>query len=397
MEDSLGLVIEIEQESDPVNTTVMIVDDEPVNLTLLSEILKSRYHLRAINSGERALQAAQVAPQPDLILLDVMMPGMNGYTVLTELRENPLTRDIPVIFVTALGDETDEERGLTLGAVDYITKPISPAIVLARVQAHLDLKRARDRLRDQNTWLEAEVARRMRENLLVQDVTLCAMAELAETRDNETGNHILRTQAYVEVLAKALQRAALFPAELDDLSITCIAKAAPLHDIGKVGIPDRILLKPGRLTEEEFAVMKTHSRIGADAIQQAMERALTLHGGEFTPGSLAFLDTARIIARSHHERWDGKGYPDGLRAAQIPLPARLMAVADVFDALTSKRVYKPAMSVEEAARLIESERESHFDPQVVDAFVASRGELKAIAARFADTPEGRERGRGSTP
>jgi putative two-component system response regulator len=328
-----------------------------------------------------------MAPRPDLILLDVMMPEMDGHTVLGHLRNNPNTRDIPVIFVTALSDESNEELGFELGAVDYITKPIKSAIVLARVRAHLELKQARDQLKDQNAWLEAEVARRMRDNLLIQDVSLCALAELAETRDTDTGNHIRRTQSFVEVLARQLQRDSRHAEELSETRLSLIVKATPLHDIGKIGIPDRILLKPGRLTPEEFEIMKTHSRIGAEAIGKAMEKAAAINhqsADHHCTDALAFLDTARVIALSHHERWDGAGYPEGLAGTAIPLPARLMAVADVFDALASRRVYKPPMNVAEVAKYIHEQSGAQFDPDVVDAFLASQEEFSRISQRFSD-------------
>ncbi len=256
--------------------TILIVDDAPQNLLVLGEVLQPFYRVRAVNSGERALRAMGTPPRPDLILLDVMMPGMDGHEVLRRLRADPDTRDIPVIFVTALGATEDEERGLALGAVDYLTKPAKPAIVLARVRTHLELARARRQLQRQNDWLEAEVERRMAETTLVQDLCVQALASLAEARDNETGRHIIRTQAYVDILARHLARHPRFAAALEDPKRQMIAKAAPLHDLGKVGIPDAVLRKPGALTPAEYAIMKTHPAIGARAIEQAMEQALAL-------------------------------------------------------------------------------------------------------------------------
>lgn len=227
------------------------------------------YDVLVAPSGERALQIAGRQPVPDLILLDVMMPGMDGYTVLAHLQQHPVTRSIPVIFLTALNAAQDEERGLQLGAADYIAKPIQPAVVLARVRAQLELKRARDWLRDQNAFLEAEVARRMAENDLIQQVSIRALAHLAEARDPETGNHILRTQGYVRQLANRLRQHPRFAAILDERYIELLSRCAPLHDIGKVGIPDAILLKPGPLTPAEWTVMKTHAKRGSDAIERA--------------------------------------------------------------------------------------------------------------------------------
>lgn len=350
--------------------TILIVDDTPENLSVLSELLQPHYQVRAANSGRRALQVAASAPRPDLILLDVMMPEMDGYTVLTRLRDDPATAAIPVIFVTALDRISDEERGLALGAVDYISKPIKPALVLARVKIHLDLKAARDWLRDRNAVLEAEVMRRLKENLLIQEVSIRALAHLAEIRDPETGNHLRRTQGYVQVLALHLRTHPRFAAFLTVQNIQALVKSAPLHDIGKVGIPDHILLKPGKLTPEEYAVMQTHSRLGRDAIELA-ERD--------TDQPVEFLHLAKDIAHYHHEKWDGSGYPDGLAGEAIPISARLMALADVFDALISWRVYKAPLPFKQAVEVIREGRGAHFDPAVVDAFLACLDEFKTIA------------------
>lgn len=365
--------------------TVLVVDDEPLNVAVLSELLSPDYRVLGARSGPIALDllATELA---DLILLDVMMPGMDGYAVLAQLRSGARTAGVPVIFVTALGAETDEERGLTLGAADYIAKPIKPAVVMARVRTQLELKAARDRLLNQNDWLEQEVQRRMHETELAQDLTLCALAELAEARDNETGNHILRTQGYVEALGRRLRSLPGWAEELADAGLMRIVKAAPMHDIGKIGIRDHILLKPGRLTPEEFEVMKTHASIGGDALARAMQRAMALHpqDGSDPPEPVQFLQVACTIAYGHHERWDGSGYPRGLAGQAIPRPARLMALADVYDALTTPRVYKRAWSLDEAARHIAGDAGSHFDPDVVAAFLDIRDEFEAIASRLAD-------------
>jgi putative two-component system response regulator len=356
-------------------TTILIVDDTPENLLLLSELLQPHYRVRAASSGMRALQIAASDPQPDLVLLDVMMPEMDGYEVIGRLKANALTANIPVIFVTALESSQDEERGLVLGAVDYITKPIRPAIVLARVKAHVELKVARDWLQNKNAVLEAEVARRMEENLIVQDVSIRALAHLAEIRDPETGNHLRRTQGYVYTLASQLQSHPRFASFLSDYHIQSLVKSAPLHDIGKVGIPDHILLKPGKLTAEEWVIMKTHSYLGSLAIQQAEEDA---------ERPIEFLRLARDIAHYHHEKWDGSGYPQGLAGDLIPLPARLMALADVFDALISRRAYKAPFPLEKAVEIIREGRGSHFDPDIVDAFLTRLDDFAAIAQQYAD-------------
>lgn len=370
------------------SSTILIVDDEPANLAVLTDILQPYYLVRAANSGERALRVAESHPNPDLILLDVMMSGMDGYQVLSKLRQSSVTADIPVIFVTALSDEMDEEHGLELGAVDYISKPVKSSIVLARVRTQLELKAARDRLKHQNAWLEKEVARRLSEIQLIQDVSLNALAELAETRDNETGNHIVRSQAFVGILAQQLMREGPYRNQIDGSEANLITKAAPLHDIGKVGIPDRILLKPGPLSDAEFEIMKTHTRIGGEAIRHALNKARDIHKGDRNPtgaSALAFLETASMIATSHHEHWDGKGYPDGLAGTDIPLAARIMSVADVYDALTNARVYKPAVDSSQAIQYILDHSGSQFDPVVTEVFSRVCGEFVEITRRYRET------------
>ena len=359
----------------PTNATLLIVDDATENLSVLSELLRPHYRVLAATSGEGALRVAVSLPRPDLILLDVMMPGMDGYTVLAKLRDNPATCDIPVIFLTALAAAKEEERGLLLGAADYITKPLSPTVVLARVRTQLEAQKARDWLKNQNATLEAEIARRMTENDLTQRVSIRALAHLAEMRDSETGNHILRTQAYVQQMATALHQHPRFAATLSERYIDLLSRSAPLHDIGKVGIPDHVLLKPGALDAHEWAIMKTHAQLGSDAIEQA-ERDIEM--------PLAFLATAKEIARWHHEKWDGSGYPDGLAGDAIPVSARLMALADVFDALISVRVYKPAMPYTQARDIIAAGRGKHFDPDMTDAFLAGFSDFTAIAERYRD-------------
>jgi putative two-component system response regulator len=369
-----------------MTTTLLIVDDQPENLAVLSDLLEPHYRVRAANSGQRALRAAAMEPRPDLILLDVMMPEMDGYAVLAQLRRDPASRDIPVIFVTARDAALDEEQGLELGAADYIIKPIKPAIVLARVRTQLENKQARDLLRNQNAWLEAEVARRMHDNELIQNVSLQALAMLAETRDSDTGNHIQRTQAYVELLAEALGSHPDYAALLSGGQAKFIVRAAPLHDIGKVGIPDQVLNKPGKLTADEFAVIQTHSRIGGDAIDMAMRRVWAADHSEFAGdnAALAFLAVAGLIARWHHERWDGTGYPDRLAGDAIPLPARIMAVADVFDALTTQRVYKAAIPCAEAVAIIRAGQGRQFDPVLVEVFLDLQPQFAEIAGRLAN-------------
>jgi putative two-component system response regulator len=357
--------------------TVLVVDDTPDNLTLMSGLLKDLYKVKIANNGERALKVAMTGTPPDIILLDIMMPVMDGYEACRQLKANPETRDIPVIFLTAKAEVEDEMKGFELGAVDYITKPISPPVVLARVNTHLQLKKVRDYLKDQNEFLEAEVQKRTREVTAVQEVTILAMASLAETRDNDTGNHIRRTQFYVKALAEKLRNHERFRHLLDnDQTIDLLFKSAPLHDIGKVGIPDHILLKPGRFTDPEFEIMKTHTTLGRDAILSA-ERRLGLE--------LPFLAYAKEIAYTHQEKWDGSGYPEGLSGDDIPISGRLMAVADVYDALICRRVYKEGMPHEKAVEIIREGSGSHFDSDIVDAFIEIADEFTQIAKRYEDT------------
>ena len=362
----------------PDRQTILVVDDTPDNLAVMSSLLRDSYKVKVAPSGERALQIIQSATPPDLVLLDIMMPGMDGFETIQHIKALPGCRDIPIIFLTAKSAIEDETRGLELGAVDYITKPISPPIVLARVRNHLELKTARDFLRNQNDYLEQEVARRTQEISAIQDVTIRAMATLAETRDTDTGNHIRRTQEYVRLLAEQLKHHPRFAYLLSDDNITLLYKSAPLHDIGKVGIPDRILLKPGKLTPEEMEIMKTHTTLGRDAIQAA-EAELG--------ASVSFLSFAKEIAYSHQEKWDGSGYPLGLAGDAIPISARLMAVADVYDALISRRVYKPPMPHDKAVSIIQEGRGQHFDPDIVDTFVTLADAFKAVADRYLDSDQ----------
>lgn len=359
-----------------VRPTILVVDDTPDNIDLLCEVLEPDYRTKIAITGERALKIAFSGTRVDLILLDIMMPVMSGYDVCMALKANPATCDIPVIFVTAMSETADEKKGLDMGAVDYITKPISPAIVLARIKTHLSMKRVHDFLRGQNTFLETEIEKRTREVMALQDVTIHTMASLAETRDNETGNHIRRTSHYVKVLAEKLRFNPRFGYFLTDKNIELMFKSAPLHDIGKVGIPDRILLKPGRLDPYEFEIMKTHTTLGRDAIMSA-EKELSIE--------VEFLKFAKEIAYGHQEKWDGSGYPEGLSGDDIPISARLMALADVYDALISKRVYKDGMSHEKAVQIIIEGRGRHFDPDMVDAFLALQDEFREIAIRYADS------------
>ena len=362
--------------SDPLSPLILVVDDNPDNLLLASDLLSPRYVVKVANSGATALRLVRLAPKPNLILLDIRMPNMDGYEVCRQLKSAPETRDIPVIFLSAQSDVEDDARGFEAGAVDYVTKPISPAILQARVASHLALQATADYLRDKSAFLEKEVARRTQEISAIQDVMIHAMGSLAETRDNETGNHIRRTQYYVKALAQALRTHPRFAPFLTDENIELLFKSAPLHDIGKVGIPDKILLKPGRFVPAEMEIMKTHTTIGRDAIASAEKLLGT---------TTSFLTIAKEIAYSHQEKYDGSGYPCNLVGDDIPISARLMAVADVYDALISRGVYKDGMSHEKATAILVEGRGNHFDPDILDAYLELQPEFRAIAARYVDS------------
>lgn len=354
---------------------ILIIDDSPENLALTSSMLYNDYRVKVANSGKRGLELAASSPKPDLILLDITMPVMDGYKVCCKLKSRAETKEIPVIFVTGLTEATDESKGLSIGAEDYITKPISNAILLARIKTHLQLKAAKDILRNQNEFLENEVEKRIHEIHIVQEVTINALASLAETRDNETGQHLKRTQNYVKAIARYIKDNGMLKEKLTEYDIEQIYKSSPLHDIGKVGIPDSILLKPGRLTDEEFEIIKKHTLIGVSAIENA-EKDLDQE--------VDFLKYAKEIACSHHERWDGKGYPYGLKGYEIPFSGRVMAVADVYDALVSERVYKKGLSHEQAVKIIKEGCGTQFDPVIVDAFMQIQEEILKLAIAFKD-------------
>ena len=354
-------------------TSILLVDDDTTNLQVLHESLDGQgYKMLIAKNGKTALSIAQKA-NPSLILLDIMMPEMDGYEVCRRLKADISTDQIPVIFITALADDEDEAKGLALGAVDYITKPINPELVRARVHNHLELKRHRDHL-------EYLVKERTQRLALTQAVTIESLATLAEYRDPETGGHIKRTQNYVKALAVHLKDHPRFRHELNDDAIELLYLSAPLHDVGKVGVRDDILLKPGRLTDEEFEEMKKHTIYGEEALRITEQKL----GGD------TFLHYAKEIAYTHQEKWDGSGYPQGLKADEIPISGRLMALADVYDALISKRVYKPPMPHEKAVEIIIEGKGKHFDPDAVDAFVELEDTFRNIALTFADYDEERQ-------
>ncbi len=369
---------------------ILIVDDQPDNLLVLNNLLNGYYTVHAASSGQHALDYLQGGGRADLILLDVVMPAPDGFEVCRRIKAAPGLRDIPLLFITSLESAADEEFGLSLGAEDFIHKPFSPSVVLARVRNHFKLAHTTRLLKEHNEKLEQMVAERTREvlrqsELLIQGkqeliaaqgATITAFCSLAEARDNETGNHIHRTRHYIRVLAEYLTEHPRFLGNLNEEHIQMLFKSAPLHDVGKVAIPDAILHKPGKLLPEEWEIMKQHTTHGRDAIAQA-EAELGEHHG-------AFLRCAREIAYGHHERWDGSGYPEGLAGEAIPLSARLMALADVYDALISRRVYKEAFPHEKAVAIMDEGRGSHFDPDLLDAFLQIEAAFHAIARQFSD-------------
>jgi putative two-component system response regulator len=361
-------------ETDP-KARVLIVDDDQDMLMLMRDLLAEHYQVESAGGAREALQMARATPSPELIVLDAAMPEMSGFTVCRQLKADAATAAIPVLFLTEHGHPEEESRAFLEGAVDYVRKPIGAHALKARVANQIELQRTRALLRDQERHLEQLVAERTGDLEQMHDATILAMASLAETRDSDTCNHIRRTQHYVTALARKLKDNPRFADELSDTNIALLYRAAPLHDIGKVGVPDAILLKPGRLTDSEYEIMKLHTVYGRDAILDVEK-----HFG----ASSNFLRYAREIAYSHQEKWDGSGYPQGLAGEAIPLSARLMAAADVYDAMISRRIYKPAFTHETALELIRQGRGEHFDPDVVDAMLMIEEEITAIAARFLD-------------
>jgi len=355
--------------------SILVVDDSPSSLSLMFGLLKDLYIVRGATSGENALRVIRGGAPTDIILLDIMMPGLSGYEVCEALKSDASTKEIPIIFLTSVTESSEEYKGLRLGAVDYITKPVNPTILLSRIKTHLENKAARDFLKSRNSVLEEEVKRRAHQIRDTEDATIVMLASLVETRDSETGNHIRRTQHYVKLLAEKLRSHPRFCDYLSDHKIDIMFKSAPLHDIGKIAIPDRILLKPGKLDAEEFEIMKTHTTLGYKALEDA-EHKLGM--------KVDFLTCAKEIALTHQEKWDGSGYPAQLAGDAIPISGRIMAVADVYDALRSDRVYKRGMGHDEATAIIIEGRGNHFDPDMVDAFIAIADKFNAIAELYAN-------------
>ena len=340
-----------------MQATILVVDDTPSNIAVLTEILRGDYRVLAAINGEQALKIARGDSPPDLILLDVMMPGMSGHEVCQRLKAESSTRKIPVIFVTAMNQVEDEAQGFLLGAVDYITKPVSPPIVKARVKTHLALY-------DQNRELERMVRERTAELHHTRLEIIKRLGRAGEFRDNETGMHVVRVAHFCRLLGEA--------ARMNEEDVDLLFNAAPMHDIGKIGIRDHVLLKPGKLDDDEIRVMRQHVPFGAEIIGEHADRLLSM---------------ARLIALTHHEKWDGTGYHRGLKGEEIPLVGRITSIADVFDALTSVRPYKKAWPVEDAVKLIQRESGTSFDPGLVPKFVALLPQVLEIREKYSDAPQ----------
>lgn len=344
--------------------TVILVDDNVANLKIGRNVLSKDYNVLTIPSGERLFQIIERVT-PDLILLDVEMPDMDGYAVIKRLKEDPLTASIPVIFLTAKNDTGSELEGLSLGAVDYIVKPFSPPILLKRVETHLLLKDYSDNLLemvDEKTKTVTEL----------QNAMLSTVAAIVEYRDDITGNHIGRTSRYIQVFVNDMIKKGIYREITDTWNVEFLFQSASLHDVGKISIKDSILMKPTKLDDDEFEIMKTHTTFGVKIISE-IERNTTERN---------FLYHAKIFAGTHHERWDGKGYPNGLSGNTIPLQGRLMAIADVYDALISERPYKKAFNHETAMKIIEEGKGTHFDPVLTDLFLSNGDEFNHIASLF---------------
>lgn len=335
--------------------TVLVIDDTPSNLDVLTGILKDTYQVKVAINGHIGIKIAKTVPQPDLILLDIMMPDIDGFEVCRQLKLQPNTAHIPIIFVTAKIDPEDEVKGLSLGAVDYLTKPITPQIALQRVKTHIALY-------DQQRALFSQVKEKTREINLGKLETLNILGRAAEFKDNETGMHVMRMSHYCEVLAKALG--------MTDEDAETLRDAAPMHDIGKIGIPDSVLLKPGKLDADEWITMQKHVEYGVEILGRQSDSKL--------------MQMAIQVAQYHHEKWDGTGYPNQISGEEIPLVGRIAAVADVFDALTADRPYKKAWSLEDTLALFERERGKHFDPMVVDLLVENLDQILSIKEQFKD-------------
>ena len=341
---------------------ILVVDDIEINRVILNEMLKDKYEIEEAENGKVAIaKLLNAIHKPSLILLDVMMPEMDGFTTLQVIKSNPQLAKIPVIFITAAADE--EQRGLTAGAVDYVVKPFKSEIVLLRVGTHIELTQYREKL-------ENLVEQKSNEIVSTKETFLETMANLIEYRSAESGQHVKRTKDLCSLLVLQLLKKGPYVNELKNTNCGALVKAVPLHDIGKIAIPDNILLKPGKLTPEEFSVIETHTTVGGDVIKSLL----------VTNQYDDYLRHCHDICLHHHERWNGTGYPDKLAGTDIPLSARLVALVDVYDALVTERCYKKAFTHEEAAKIIIDSSGSHFDPAIIDAFIEIQDQFRSYEA-----------------
>jgi len=356
---------------------ILVVDDLPENALVLKSFLTPiGYTIEGATDGETALEMVENNP-PDVILLDLMMPGMDGFEVCKRLKQNPETHHIPVIIITGMSDRDSNVRAVEAGADDFLIKPFDRVLLEARIKTSVKTKVLHDELIQYKHELEDKVVERTGQVVLTQQVTVFSLAKLAESRDNETGDHLERIRSYARELSEEMIAMEQYRDTLDSSFVDEMYKSTPLHDIGKVGIPDRILLKPGKLTAEEFDIMKHHSMIGGD----------TLKAADIEAGRDSFLAMGRDIAYYHHEKWNGQGYPFGLAGEEIPLCARITALADVYDALSSRRPYKEPFSHEKSKAIILEGRGSHFDPDVVDAFLTREEQFLDIRESFQGSGE----------
>jgi putative two-component system response regulator len=337
---------------------IFAVDDSAVNLARVRQALEGHYRVLTMPSAEKMFALLKKI-MPDLIVLDIEMPEMDGFEVLKRLKANANTEDIPVIFLTAYRDEEKEAHGFELGAVDFIGKPFSAPVLLNRIEHHLNIEKL---IHNQTDLLRQRTEQLERLNTGIVSI----VAELVENRDKHTGTHIERTAKYVKILINAMLERGVYAEELHKYDIEAVAASSRLHDVGKITISDVILNKPAKLTPEEFELIKTHAKSGEQIIENIINQA----------GSSVFLEYAKLFAGYHHEFWDGSGYPYGLKGTDIPLSGRIMAIVDVYDALVSERVYKPAFSHEEAMVIIESERDKHFDPKITDVFIEIQRQIQ---------------------
>ena len=370
--DAWGQNGSIQQDTGGETGTILVVDDLPENAIILKQFLEpARFRVDAVQSGEEALTYIEKTP-PDLVLLDLVMPGMSGFDVCRYLKNSPSTRHIPVIIITGLADREANIRAVEAGADDFLIKPFDRVLLMARINTSFRTKKLQDALLSYQQQLEERVRERTREVEKTREVAVFSLARLAESRDTETGDHLDRIRRYVRLLGAEMRNWGRYPEFSNPRYVDELYLSSPLHDIGKVGIPDKILLKPGKLTPQEFDIMKTHTLIGGDTLRDADEEA----------GTSSFLAMGRDIAYFHHERWDGSGYPYGLKGADIPLCARIVALADVYDALSSRRPYKEPFSHEKSRDIILESSGSHFDPDVVQAFLNVEDGFIEIRERF---------------